>query len=61
MKAIQDTISKGLYGFGGYLKCFACGKTQPIGDIGNKIAHGWPKCCGYTMTWITNSLKPKEE
>ena len=27
--------------------CTECGKTQVVE---NGLAHGWPKCCGYTMT-----------
>jgi hypothetical protein len=38
---------------GGILRCGACGTEQPLGDVGAHIGHGWPACCGLTMTWVT--------
>ena len=44
-----------LAALGGILRCGECGTTRPLhaGDIAGYIQYGWPKCCGYTMTWIT--------
>ena len=53
--SIQETIGKELRGFGGYLRCTCCGKKRPLGDAGAKLSRGWPKCCGYTMRWYTQS------
>lgn len=49
----HQNIGKELYHFGGILKCNKCGKERSLGSIENKLANGWPKCCGYTMRWIT--------
>lgn len=29
--------------------CRQCGRTRRA-DSGMCLSHGWPKCCGYTMT-----------
>jgi hypothetical protein len=29
--------------------CQTCGRSRPV-DAAKSLAHGWPKCCGYTMT-----------
>lgn len=51
--SIHKVIENGLSGFGGLLRCTVCGHEQQLGDIGAKLAGGWPKCCGYTMRWWT--------
>jgi hypothetical protein len=33
----------------GIVWCMTCGRTRRV-DAGGALAHGWPKCCGYTMT-----------
>ncbi len=33
----------------GRVWCRTCGATRRV-DSGDCLAHGWPKCCGYTMT-----------
>jgi len=33
----------------GQVWCRTCGATQRV-DSAGALAHGWPKCCGYTMT-----------
>jgi hypothetical protein len=38
---------------GGHLECNACGLVQSLGDVSTYLKSGWPKHCGYTMTWIT--------
>lgn len=53
MDDIHDKIGADLQGFGGILRCMTCGHEQPLGSVGNKLANGWPKCCGYTMRWVT--------
>lgn len=50
---------EGLYNkFGGYLKCNNCGKIRPLSQetFVNYMVNGWPKCCGYTMTWKTEKI-----
>ncbi len=51
--AVVRSCADALAGFGGILRCESCGNTQELGDIAVKLAHGWPKCCGYTMRWWT--------
>lgn len=51
--SIQNKIGDTLQSFGGYLECTECGHKKPLGNAGNKLANGWPKCCGYTMRWFT--------
>lgn len=50
---IQDKIGRDLGSFGGFLRCESCRRIEHLGDVGQKLAHGWPKCCGYTMRWWT--------
>lgn len=33
----------------GMVWCRTCGRSQRV-DSGVALSHGWPKCCGYTMT-----------
>lgn len=33
----------------GQVWCTTCGATQRVNTPG-ALRHGWPKCCGYTMT-----------
>lgn len=33
----------------GQVWCTQCGFTQRT-DVADSFRHGWPKCCGYTMT-----------
>ncbi len=33
----------------GRVWCHHCGRTQPV-DSGYCLAHGWPTCCGATMS-----------
>lgn len=42
-----------LAGFGGFLRCEKCRADRELGDVAGYLAHGWPKCCGYTMRWWT--------
>lgn len=53
--AMKDDMSAKMDVFGGMLHCDQCGKerTMQEGDAGYYLFNGWPKCCGYTMRWIT--------
>ena len=31
------------------LRCSVCGREDEV-DFAHGLRHGWPKCCGYTMT-----------
>ena len=33
----------------GLVWCRHCGREQKV-DSADCLRHGWPKCCGYTMT-----------
>lgn len=33
----------------GFVWCLHCGRTAQV-DSARALQHGWPKCCGYTMT-----------
>lgn len=33
----------------GTVWCTVCGRSQSTNSATN-LQHGWPKCCGYTMT-----------
>lgn len=53
MSDVHGAIARDLDGFGGFLRCETCGHRKVLGDVGYKLRHGWPKCCGYTMRWWT--------
>jgi hypothetical protein len=60
---IHDAIAGDLSGFGGVLRCRGeCGTDQPLseGDIGGYLRHGWPKCCGHGMRWVTQRQLDEE-
>lgn len=57
---IHDTIGHDLNGFGGLLRCLLCGIERPLGDTGGHLREGWPKCCGYTMRWVTRRQLAEE-
>lgn len=43
-----------LRSFGGHLQCTTCGRQAPLGDPAERVVGSrWPKCCGYTMRWLT--------
>lgn len=33
----------------GIVWCTKCGRSQKV-NAGGSLRHGWPECCGYTMT-----------
>jgi len=50
---VVAAVAEDLQGFGGHLECGVCGLTQSLESIGYFLMAGWPKHCGYTMTWVT--------
>lgn len=48
-----NAIANELKGFGGILRCMHCEEEQELPDIAESLQRGWPRCCGYTMRWIT--------
>lgn len=59
---IHTAIAKDLSKLGGLLRCNTCEFEQPLGNVGEKLSMGWPKHCGYTMTWVTaRELAPLPE
>lgn len=54
MRVQQQKLIDELEAIGGHLECTVCKRQEELGNnIALKLATGWPKCCGYTMTWIT--------
>lgn len=53
MTEMHEKIGGELQGMGGFLRCSECGLRAKVGDVGRRLREGWPKCCGYTMTWWT--------
>lgn len=49
---IQGKIARDVWPNGGILSCSRCGRVQSVTaeNCGVYLAHGWPKCCGFTMT-----------
>jgi hypothetical protein len=50
---INIALSVANAGFGGHLECNICHRKKKLGEIWPYLRGGWPKCHGYTMTWIT--------
>lgn len=47
----------------GRVWCRTCGRSQ-ANDSATSLRHGWPKCCGYTMTIDSpdeQAATPKQE
>lgn len=53
-------IASDLEKFGGILKCSKCHKELPLENVADKLKNGWTKCCGFTMTWLTDKQLKKE-
>lgn len=50
MADIHDSIAKAVPQIErGKVWCIACGRVQRV-DGADALRHGWPKCCGATMT-----------
>ena len=58
---LHSAIAADLYGFGGILRCTVCKDERPLRDVAGKLRNGWPKCCGCTMTWMTQRLLDEEK
>ena len=43
----------------GVVWCLKCGRSMKV-DAARCLAHGWPKCCGKTMS-IDNPAKARKE
>lgn len=55
---MYEQMASKLKKFGGILKCESCGREMRLNNISLYLQSGWPKCCGYTMRWITkNEMK----
>jgi hypothetical protein len=50
---LETDLADSVQGFGGILRCDTCQRTEPLGDPGQHLRTGWPKCHGYTMRWWT--------
>ena len=51
---LHTALAADLEPFGGILRCTdGCGREQSLGNIASHLGGGWPKCCGYTMRWVT--------
>ena len=55
-RTAAGAIGEDLAAFGGLLRCSRCSAEQPLGDVGHHVGHGWPECCGLTMTWVTAKM-----
>lgn len=53
---LHEKIGQQLDSMGGYLKCNTCGREKSLSGTADYMRTGWPKCCGYTMTWITQRM-----
>ncbi len=65
MPTIRATIhmdmGEDLKPLGGILRCDKCRKEQDLGNVGHNLKDGWPECCGYTMTWVTQRQLDEEK
>lgn len=53
LAGVHDTLGAELDAMGGVLRCDRCGTEEPMKGAGAYLRSGWPRCCGYTMTWVT--------
>ena len=51
----MEILCTALESFGGHLECMTCHRIELLGNVTERTfgVLGWPKCCGYTMRWIT--------
>ena len=40
----------------GLVRCDTCGREQRV-NTAKRLAHGWPECCGYTMTLVKEAKR----
>lgn len=58
---LDSQVFAELRSFGGHLKCTVCGRQAPLNDPAERVVSGgWPKCCDYTMRWITANELARE-
>ena len=50
---LYKEMAKSIDGKFPHVKCEKCGKKHVLNQltISNYLQFGWPKCCGYTMTY----------
>lgn len=50
--ALPIRLHRNPYPHGGTHQCARCGHERPFtaDDVARYVAHGWPVCCGQTMT-----------
>jgi hypothetical protein len=62
MTKVHESMATDLAKLGGILRCNSCKEEMPLEEVrlGGFLSHGWPKCCGYTMTWVTQKLLDQE-
>lgn len=60
ISSIHETIAGELMGFGGLLRCSVCGEKEHFGRIATNLRSGWPKHCGFTMSWVTEKQLQEE-
>ncbi len=53
LAVVIDTVRRVQQNAGHRLRCRVCGSERRLGNVANKLINGWPKCCTYTMEWIT--------
>ena len=58
--SLYTAMEQELQKFGGVLRCTTCGREEPVVGIAEFLQTGWPKCHGYTMTWMTQRLLDEE-
>ena len=55
-RSLVPSVAADLSGFGGILRCTEnCGSPMKLDQarIARYLRSSWPKCCGYTMRWVT--------
>jgi hypothetical protein len=55
-QSVVPGIAADLFKMGGALRCTKeCGSGMKLSEerIAKYLRYGWPKCCGYTMRWVT--------
>jgi hypothetical protein len=63
-RSLVPAIAADLSGFGGVLRCTQdCGMPMRLDEerIARYLRDGWPKCCGYTMRWVTQRELDEEK
>lgn len=63
LQNIHGGIAADVWPNGATVTCSECGRTETLstGECGYCLGHGWPTCCGLTMTMETNPAPPAQE